>query len=124
MAAKVLVVDDESAIVDSLEASLKTRGYRVITALNRKNGLEAAKRDKPDLILLDVNMPRMSGFEVLEALKKDQKTASIPIIMLTAEKTQDDITRGIQHQADKYLTKPFQMDRVMDEVAKSLAFRL
>ena len=124
MAKKILVVDDEPVIVENLEANLKERGYEVLTAGNGKAGLKEAQSKAPDLILLDVNMPKMDGFKVLEELKKNKKTRDIPVIMLTAEKTQDDIIRGIQGNAEKYLTKPFQTEQVLKEVEKSLALRL
>ena len=107
MARKILTCDDEKHIVRLIQVNLERQGYEVITAFNGAECLEKVKEDRPDLIVLDVMMPEMTGFEVLEALKKDPETESIPVIMLTARAQDADVLRGWQSGVECYLTKPF-----------------
>lgn len=107
MARKILTCDDEKHIVRLIQVNLERQGYEVITAHNGAECLEKVKEDRPDLIVLDVMMPEMTGFEVLEALKKDPETESIPVIMLTARAQDADVLRGWQGGVECYLTKPF-----------------
>lgn len=107
MARKILTCDDEKHIVRLIQVNLERQGYEVITAFNGAECLEKVKEDRPDLIVLDVMMPEMTGFEVLDALKKDPETESIPIIMLTARAQDSDVLRGWQSGVECYLTKPF-----------------
>ncbi|MBX9680605.1 MAG: response regulator [Gemmataceae bacterium] len=109
-AKSVLVIDDDEAFVAALEAFLVSRGYRVITAEDGEAGIQAAKTHRPDLVVVDMMMPRKSGFLVLDALKQDRKTA-VKIVMITANE-------GSRHRAyaellgaDAYLRKPFAMDQ-------------
>ena len=107
MARKILTCDDEKHIVRLIQVNLERQGYEVITAFNGLECLEKVKEDRPDLIVLDVMMPEMTGFEVLEKLKKDPETESIPVIMLTARAQDSDVLRGWQSGVECYLTKPF-----------------
>ena len=107
MARKILTCDDEKHIVRLIQVNLERQGYEVITAFNGAECLEKVKEDRPDLIVLDVMMPEMTGFEVLDILKKDPETESIPIIMLTARAQDSDVLRGWQSGVECYLTKPF-----------------
>lgn len=107
MARKILTCDDEKHIVRLIQVNLERQGYEVITAFNGAECLEKVKEDRPDLIVLDVMMPEMTGFEVLDALKKDPETESIPVIMLTARAQDSDVLRGWQSGVECYLTKPF-----------------
>ncbi len=107
MARKILTCDDEKHIVRLIQVNLERQGYEVITAYNGAECLEKVKEDRPDLIVLDVMMPEMTGFEVLDALKKDPETESIPVIMLTARAQDSDVLRGWQSGVECYLTKPF-----------------
>ena len=107
MARKILTCDDEKHIVRLIQVNLERQGYEVITAFNGAECLEKVKEDRPDLIVLDVMMPEMTGFEVLDALKKDPETERIPIIMLTARAQDSDVLRGWQSGVECYLTKPF-----------------
>lgn len=107
MAHKILTCDDEKHIVRLIQVNLERQGYEVITAYNGVECLEKVKEEHPDLIVLDVMMPEMTGFEVLEALKKDPETESIPVIMLTARAQDSDVLRGWQSGVECYLTKPF-----------------
>src|SRR5206468_9982391 len=107
MAKKILAVDDERHIVRLVEVNLQRAGYEVVTAYDGREALEKVKSEKPDLVVLDVMMPYMDGFEVLKHLKADPSTAEIPVIMLTAKAQDADVFRGWQSGVDCYLTKPF-----------------
>lgn len=107
MPKKILAVDDERHIVRLVQINLVKEGYEVTTASNGREAIEKAREDKPDLIVMDVMMPIMDGFEALKALKADASTAGIPVIMLTAKAQDADVFHGWQSGADLYLTKPF-----------------
>ena len=107
MPKKILAVDDERHIVRLVEVNLQRAGYEVVTAYDGKEALEKVHAEKPDLVVLDVMMPYMDGFEVLKNLKADPITAEIPVIMLTAKAQDADVFRGWQSGVDCYLTKPF-----------------
>ena len=106
MTARVLVVDDKPVNVRLLEAKLTAEYYDVITAASGDEALERVKSDHPDLILLDIMMPEMDGFEVCEAIKADPATAHIPVVMITALNEQADRVRGLEVGADDFLSKP------------------
>lgn len=104
---KILVCDDERHIVRLIQVNLERQGYNVVTAYDGKEGLEKAQAEKPDLMVLDVMMPYMDGFEVLKALRREQATEALPVIMLTAKAQDKDVFEGYHYGADMYLTKPF-----------------
>lgn len=104
---RILAVDDERHIVRLIQVNLERAGYQVATAFDGPEALKKVESEKPDLIVLDVMMPRMDGFEVLKRLRASPETREIPVIMLTA-KTQDaDVFRGWSAGVSAYLTKPF-----------------
>lgn len=107
MARKILVVDDERHIVRLVQVNLEKVGYQVITAYDGVEALEQVGKEMPDMVILDVMMPRMDGFEVLKKLQADAKTRDIPVIMLTAKAQDADIFRGWSSGVSSYLTKPF-----------------
>ena len=107
MSKKILAVDDERHIVRLVEVNLQRAGYTVVTAFDGREALEKVTAETPDLIVLDVMMPYMDGFEVLKNLKANPQTADIPVIMLTAKAQDADVFRGWQSGVDCYLTKPF-----------------
>ncbi|MEP6754255.1 MAG: response regulator [Chthonomonadales bacterium] len=107
MAKKILAVDDERHIVRLVQVNLERSGYEVVTAYDGKEALEKVNSEHPDLIVLDVMMPYMDGFEVLQNLKREPATRDIPVIMLTAKAQDADVFRGWQSGVDCYLTKPF-----------------
>jgi DNA-binding response OmpR family regulator len=120
MPKKILVVDDETELLKALSIRLETSGYEVITASDGQEGLEKAKSLNPDLIVLDILMPKMDGYEVCRMLKFDEKYKSIPVIMLTA-KTQDiDKAMGKKVGANDYITKPFETQDLIDKIKKYL----
>jgi two-component system alkaline phosphatase synthesis response regulator PhoP/two-component system response regulator VicR len=107
MARKILTCDDEKHIVRLIQVNLERQGYEVVTANNGAECLEKVASEQPDLIVLDVMMPEMTGFEVLEALKKNPESERIPVIMLTARAQDADVLKGWQGGVECYLTKPF-----------------
>jgi two-component system alkaline phosphatase synthesis response regulator PhoP/two-component system response regulator VicR len=107
MPKKILAVDDERHIVRLVEVNLVRAGYQVVTAFDGREALQKVEAEKPDLVVLDVMMPYMDGFEVLRNLKANPVTAEIPVIMLTAKAQDADVFRGWQSGVDCYLTKPF-----------------
>ncbi len=104
---KILVCDDERHIVRLIQVNLERQGYTVTTAFDGKEGLEKIRTEKPDLVVLDVMMPYMDGFEVLKTIRREPETESLPVIMLTAKAQDKDVFEGYHYGADMYLTKPF-----------------
>lgn len=117
MSQKVLIVDDEKAIVDILEFNLKKEGYTVLKAYDGESGLEIIFRENPDLILLDIMMPKVDGFQVC---RKVREKMNIPIIMLTARAEEVDKVLGLELGADDYVTKPFSIRELMARVKANL----
>ncbi|MFH1878584.1 MAG: ATPase, T2SS/T4P/T4SS family, partial [Candidatus Omnitrophota bacterium] len=113
---KLLIADDEADIRMILEKRLVSAGYDVIKAVNGTEAVEAAIREKPDLIITDVMMPEMDGFEVVKALRSNLETAVIPVIMLTAKKDKESELGGIEAGADDYITKPFDKDKLLARI--------
>jgi phosphate regulon transcriptional regulator PhoB len=107
MKEKILIVDDEKDIVKMLDYNLKKEGFRTISCSDGEEALDLANREHPDLIILDLMLPAMDGLEVCKTLKKETKTAAIPIIMLTAKAQEADKIVGLELGADDYITKPF-----------------
>lgn len=103
----ILVVDDNEDSIRIIQAVLENNGYTVRVARSGKEALERVKEDLPQLVLLDVMMPEMSGMEVLERLRSSAQTASVPVILLTAKAQDEDVISGYQVGADYYITKPF-----------------
>ncbi len=118
MSKKILVVDDERHIVRLVQVNLQKDGYDVSTASNGREAIEQAQENRPDLIVMDVMMPEMDGFEALKHLKEDPKTEDIPVIMLTAKAQDADVFRGWQSGADLYLTKPFNPTELLSFVKR------
>lgn len=118
--AKILAVDDEKHIVRLVQINLQKEGYEVATANTGKEALEVVKTFGPDLIVMDVMMPEMDGFEALKKLKENPATSEIPVIMLTAKAQDADVFRGWQSGADLYLTKPFNPAELLTFVKRLL----
>ena len=117
MSRKVLIVDDEKAIVDILNHNLKREGYDTVVAYDGEEAIEVYKREKPDLVLLDVMLPKMDGFSVC---KRIRQLANIPIIMVTAKEDVVDKVIGLELGADDYITKPFSVREVIARVKANL----
>lgn len=111
----ILIVDDEKDIVDLLRYNLEKEGYRVIAAHNGTEGLKRAQ-DRPDLILLDIMMPGMNGLEVVKRLKKDPATEAIPVLFLTAKKSEVDEIVGLELGADDYILKPISIGKIVARI--------
>ncbi|ABD71478.1 response regulator receiver domain protein [Rhodoferax ferrireducens T118] len=120
MSQKILVADDEPNIVISLEYLLKREGYTVLIARDGQEALEAIAREKPDLVLLDVMMPKKTGFEVCQALRASDDLQAIKILMLTAKGRDTDVAKGLALGADAYITKPFSTRELVLKVAELL----
>ncbi|MEM9540937.1 MAG: response regulator [Cyanobacteria bacterium P01_E01_bin.42] len=116
----ILIVEDEYSILKTTEEILRLQGYRVIVADNGESGLRLAQEKIPDLILCDIMMPQLNGYEVLQALQADRATQMIPIIFLTAKADRPDIRRGMELGADDYLTKPFDIQELLGAVTSRL----
>ena len=104
---KILIVEDDRDIVEMVEYNLREEGYATVSALNGEDGVNSARKERPDLIILDIMLPVMDGFEVCRALKSDEATARIPIIILSAKSQETDKVVGLELGADDYVTKPF-----------------
>ncbi len=116
----VLVVEDKASLTQMLQFLFLSKGLSVQIAYNGKEAIEKASSIVPSLILLDIMMPQMDGFEVLEKLKEDPETSNIPVIMLTARKSRDDMQRARDLGAVEYITKPFKAVEVVDKVLRHL----
>jgi len=117
---KVLIVDDEPDLVSTVEYRLKFADCEVVTAANGQDGLEQAKTERPDLILLDTNMPVMNGHEMLERLRADDDLKTVPVIMLTARCEPQDIAAASTHGVTDYVTKPFDFSELMAKIQTAL----
>jgi DNA-binding response OmpR family regulator len=116
----ILVVDDELDVVEVLRLVLGKHGYRVATATSGMAGLARAQSEPPDLILLDVMMHQMDGWEVLKLLKLDERTTAIPVVILSARVEPKDRIRGLQEGAIDYVTKPFAVRDLLGRIAALL----
>lgn len=114
--AKILVVDDERAVTESLAAILRHYGYEVISASDGREGLDKAQSEKPQLIIMDLVMPGMSGIEAVQELRKDPTLCRIPVVMLSAIDRLDDMNLGLEMGVQLYLTKPYEMTDLLRTV--------
>ena len=113
---KILVVDDEIYIVHILDFSLGMEGYSVVTALDGEQALEKVAQQKPDLIVLDIMMPKLDGYETCKALKSKDETKDIPVILLSAKGRNVDQKTGFEVGADDYITKPFSPRKLVERI--------
>ena len=113
---KILVVDDEIYIVHILDFSLGMEGYQVLTALDGEQALEKARAEHPDLIVLDIMMPKLDGYETCKMLKADAGTKDIPVILLSAKGRNVDQKIGFEVGADDYITKPFSPRKLVERI--------
>ena len=121
--AKILAVDDEPKITKLLEAILTPQGYEVITAANGLEALEKVDADGIDLVLLDVMMPGMDGFEVLKILRAKEEKKTLPVILLTALSETEDRVKGMEAGCSDFITKPFERSDVIARVKEALKGR-
>ena len=123
MSSTILVAEDQQHVRSLIEYKLRNSGFTVVSAEDGKSALQKAEEIIPDLILLDVMMPLMTGFEVLGALKKNEKTRGIPILMVTAQSKEDEVLKGLELGADDYITKPFSPNELAARVKTVLMRR-
>jgi DNA-binding response OmpR family regulator len=121
MKKKILVVDDEDDILQFLELVLREKGYDVVTAAGGQEALTRAQIEKPDLVLLDIMMPQMDGWEVLKLLRVDEETSDIPVAMLSARTEAKDRVQGLQEGAIDYICKPFALQELLDKIGTIFA---
>ncbi len=112
--AKVLVIDDEPEITDIVQTFLDEAGYQVIVENSPEKAVEVAKNFEPDIILLDIMMPNVDGYDICEALKKESRFASTPIIFLTGKDRSDDMGRSFKSGGDMFIKKPFSCQRLLE----------
>ncbi len=118
--AKILVIDDDQTILDIVESVLEEYKFDTILANNGEDGLNKAKTEKPNAILLDRKMPGISGNEVLKRLKKDEKTQNIPVVMLTGDNNVNDVAKSLELGAQDYIVKPFNNENLIMRVKNAL----
>lgn len=116
----ILIVDDNPEIISLLEGHFEMRGYRVVTALDGREALGKVYQEKPDLIVLDIMMPTLSGYEICRTLKSNPETKSIPVVFLTARDEPKDVERGFDVEADGYVVKPFEPRELAEFVGDML----
>jgi CheY-like chemotaxis protein len=121
MSRTVLVADDEPALLRLMEYLLTREGHRLLTATNGDEALQIARDERPDLVVLDIMMPRQDGYMVAQAIRADTVIGKTPIIMLSARAQEEDIARGVAVGVDTYLTKPFSPEQLLELVATYLA---
>jgi DNA-binding response OmpR family regulator len=118
---KILVVDDEVDLVETVRFPLELEGFDVLVSYNGEDALNQARKEKPDLIILDLMLPKLDGYKVCRLLKFDERYKHIPILMLTAKTQEKDKILGNETGADEYITKPFEMDYLMEKVKAYLS---
>jgi CheY-like chemotaxis protein len=119
--AKILVAEDERDIRDLIEFTLQFAGYQIITASNGEEMVQLALKEVPDLILSDVRMPKMTGYEACKLIKAEPKTAHIPVVFLSAKGQEAEVQTGLAVGATEYLLKPFELTQLTEKVAEILA---
>ncbi|GAB4516061.1 MULTISPECIES: response regulator [Flavobacteriaceae] len=118
---KILIVDDEPNILMSLEYAFKKKDFEVFIARDGTEAIEISNREKPNLILLDIMMPEMDGYETLKQVKDNEDLAHTKIVFLSAKSKEKDVEKGLKMGADRYLTKPFSLKKVISEIEELLA---
>ena len=113
---KILVVDDEVDLVETLRFPLEMEGFNVLVSYNGEDALNQTRKENPDLILLDLMLPKLDGYKVCRLLKFDERYKHIPILMLTAKTQEKDKLLGKETGADEYITKPFDIDELMKKI--------
>ena len=116
--ARILVVDDEPHIVRLVSFSLERAGHEILEANDAPSGIAIIREQRPDLVLMDVMMPGMTGFEALEILKADQSTADVPVVMLSAKSQEYEQEEGLERGALRYICKPFTPSALVEAVSE------
>ena len=118
---KILIVEDEESLLKLESILLTSKGYDVRGVSNGQQALDAIQEERPDLVLLDIMLPEIDGFEVCQRIKDNPETKDIPVIMLTAKKSREDMARGEKVGADWYITKPFKSAMVIETIQRFLS---
>ena len=118
---KILIAEDEPDIRDLVAFTLRFAGYEVVTGTNGEEAVQVAQKEYPDLILLDVRMPRMTGYEACKLIKADPKLRDVPVVFLSAKGQESEIRDGMEAGAEEYLLKPFAPDQLTERVRSILA---
>lgn len=113
---RILVAEDDKDIRELIAFTLRFAGFDVLTATNGAEAVEVAEAEKPDLVILDVRMPRMSGYEACRCLKENPKTANLPVVFLSAKGQDSEIQQGLASGAEEYILKPFAPDELIQHV--------
>ncbi len=117
---RILVVEDEESLLKLESILLSSKGYNVTGVMDGKSALEEVMAHRPDLVILDIMLPEIDGFEVCRRIKENPATSDIPVIMLTAKKNSQDVARGTEVGASAYLTKPFKSAKVIEVIEELL----
>ena len=120
---KILLADDEKPLRELLKVILEKAGYDFFEAVDGKAAIDQVRKTFPDLIILDVNMPKMDGFTVLKNLKKNSATRNIPVIMLTTRAAFEDVEEGMELDAETYLSKPFDPEKLLQAIQQTFEVR-
>lgn len=118
---RILIVEDEESLLKLESILLSSKGYNVTGVMDGRSALEEVRINKPDLVLLDIMLPEIDGFEVCRQIKENPETRHIPVVMLTAKKNSQDLARGQQVGCDSYITKPFKSSKVLDTIQELLS---
>jgi len=119
--AKIVIAEDEPDIRELIAFTLRFAGYEVITGNNGEEGYQLTKSERPDLVMLDVRMPKLTGYEACKRIKAESELANIPVIFLSAKGQENEIEQGLAAGAEEYLLKPFAPDQLVDRVKTVLA---
>ena len=120
---KILIVEDEPNIVMTLEYAFKKKGFKVFIARDGLEALHILKKNIPDVVLLDIMMPNLDGYQTLKEIKKIESLANTKVIFLTAKNKMSDIEKGLKLGADKYLAKPFSIKKIVSEIMEQLTYK-
>lgn len=120
MGKKILLVEDEKDLSKTISFRLENNGYTVVTAYDGPEGLDKAKKEKPDLVILDLMLPKMDGYKVCALLKADSRYSRIPIVIFTARVQEEDKAMGKEVGADAYITKPFEPETLLSKIRELL----
>ncbi|WP_027418109.1 response regulator transcription factor [Crocinitomix catalasitica] len=118
---KILIVDDEPNIVMTLEYAFKKKGYEVFIARDGSEAMEILKHNVPDMVLLDIMMPQVDGYQTLEWIRENEELKNVKVIFLTAKNKSTDVEKGMNLGVNKYMTKPFSVKKIVNEVTEMLA---
>jgi DNA-binding response OmpR family regulator len=118
MKKKILITDDEIKLAEAMKIRFENVGYEVVLAVNGEEGIEKAKAEKPDLIIMDIAMPKMDGYTAVKLIKKDESTKHIPIIMVTGKDQMEEIF--IMEGVKEYVVKPFEFDNLIEKITRLL----